>query len=303
MQQYVHALVGLGVVIAAVLVGIIYEYRRHIKIWLYTRFGFHPWDNVDENPEEKDYDAFVSYCRKDVDWMLNTLLSYLEAPQCGFHLCVHERDFVPGVAITKNITTAIQYSRRTILDLSPDFIKSGWCDLEFQAAHRRALEDRSNFLIVVVLKEFDQKDLGETLRLYMKTKTYISADDKWFWQKMFYAMPKVPIDKIKIQSTEEDNHPFGLFGPQRHFNAAVMRNEHDNINNPNLKSEGNNDINHINNDNAQSDVGSDETEISLDSDAEVPGVYRRTSRWNMVAKLPPLFKRINTYNNVMRDTG
>ena len=305
-KNIIHALIGLAVtvVITALLIGIIYKYRKHIKIWLYTRFGFHPWDKGDENPEEKDYDAFVSYCRKDVDWVLNALLPYLEAPQCGFHLCVHERDFVPGVAITKNIMTAIQYSRRTILVLSPDFIKSGWCDLEFQAAHQRALEDRSNFLIVVLLKEVDYKDLDETLSLYMKTKTYVSAGDKWFWQKMFHAMPKVSIDKIKVRNTEEDdNHPLGPLGPQRHFNAAVMINEHDNINNPNLDDEGHNGINHIDNESTQSDTSSDLTQISSDSDVEVvqPEIYRRTSRRNMVAKLPPLFKRINTYNSVVRD--
>ena len=138
-----QALIGLEVtvVIAAVVFITVYRYRGYIKIWLYTRFRFHPWDNVEENTEETDYDAFVSYCRKDVDWVLNTLLPKLEDSEHGFHLCVHDRDFVPGVAITKNTMTAIQYSRRTILVLSPDFIKSGWCDLEFQAAHQRALED------------------------------------------------------------------------------------------------------------------------------------------------------------------
>ena len=239
-----------------------------------------------------------------MNWVLNTLFPYLEAPQCGFHLCVHERDFVPGVAITKNIMTAIQHSRRTILVLSPDFIKSGWCDLEFQAAHQRALEDRSNFLIVVLLKEVDPKDLDETLSLYMKTKTYVSVGDKWFWQKMLYAMPKVPIDKIKVRDIEEDdNHPLGPLGPQRHFNAAVMINEHDNINNPKLDDESHSDITHLDNDSTQSDVSSDLTQISSDSDVDVvkPGIYRRTSRRNMVAKLPPLFKRINTYNNVIGD--
>ena len=69
-------------------------------------------------------------------------MPYLKDPQCGFHLCVHDRDFVPSVAITKNIMTATEYSHRTILVLIPNFIKSGWCDLEFQAAHKRALDDR-----------------------------------------------------------------------------------------------------------------------------------------------------------------
>ncbi len=192
-------LIGLSVSVVFIFLalGLLYKYRGYLKIWMYTRFGFHPWDKVQENPDEKDYDAFVSYCQKDAAWVFKTLLPYLEAPQCGFHLCVHERDFVPGANITTNIMTAIQYSRRTILVLSPSFLQSGWCDLEFQAAHQRALEDRSNYLIVVLLQEVETKDLDETLQLYMKTRTYISAQDKWFWNKILYALPKVPIDQLK----------------------------------------------------------------------------------------------------------
>ena len=203
----IHAVIGLAttVILVATFGAVIYRYRGYIKVWLYTRFGFHPWDQVQENPQEMDYDAFVSFSRKDADWVFDTLMPHLEAPQCGYHLCVHDRDFVPGATINKNIITAIKYSRRTILVLTPDFIKSGWCDFEFQAAHKRVIDDRSNFLIIVLLKEVDVKDLDETLKLYMKTNTYVTVNDKWFWQKLLYAMPKVPIDKLKAQQNIRDD--------------------------------------------------------------------------------------------------
>ena len=59
------------------------------------------------------------------DGISKILLPYLEAVQCVFHLCIHDRDFVHGVAITKNTMTAVQYSCRTILVLTPECIKSG----------------------------------------------------------------------------------------------------------------------------------------------------------------------------------
>ena len=215
-------------------------------------------------------------------WVAGTLLPYLEAPQCGYHLCVHDRDFVPGVAITKNIMTAIQCSRRTILVLSPNFIKSGWCDLEFQAAHQRALEDRSNFLIVVLLEEVDQKDLDETLRLYMKTKTYVSADDKWLWEKLLYAMPKIPIDKLKVQ--QETNQ-----GDVGKHQEAYRQQQNLEQNEALMRSDSQEDYN----DNSDSDS----TGSGSDADSDnMRGVYKRPSRRSMVARLPPLFKRINTYN-------
>ena len=196
-------------------------------------------------------------------------MPYLEAPQCGFHLCVHDRDFVPGITITKNIMTAIEYSRRTILVLTPDFIKSGWCDLEFQAAHKRALDDRSNFLIVVLLKEVNDRDLDETLKLYMKTNTYVSGNDKWFWQKMLYAMPKIPIDKLKAQQRVNNN---------RTNNYVEVAGDHQ--------------------DNAPN-VGSSDADDISDSDVDDARrkVYQRSPRREAIARLPPLFRRINTYND------
>ena len=39
----------------------------------------------------------------------------------------------------------------------------------------------------------------------MKTKTYVSVNDKWFSQKISYALPKTPIDKIKENNDDENN--------------------------------------------------------------------------------------------------
>ena len=212
-----YSLISVSSVFAfTITVGLVtYRYRRHIKILLCMKCGFHPWDKVKENPKLKDYDAFVSFCRKDKDWVFKTIMPKLEG-EYGFHLCVHDRDFVPGAAITKNIMHAIDSSQRTILVLTPNFIKSVWCDLEFQAAHKRALKDRSNYLIVVVLREVDIKDLDEMLKLYMETRTYVTAEDKWFWKKIVYAMPKIPIDKVKAQQndgTQEENEDPNKVGP------------------------------------------------------------------------------------------
>ena len=310
----IHALIGLAVTFSliAIMAIVIYKYKGYIKVWLYARFGFHPWDNVKENPEEKDYDAFVSFCRKDENWVLKTLLPYLEAPQCGFHLCVHDRDFVPGAAITKNITTAIEYSRRTILVLTPDFIKSGWCDFEFQTAHKRSLDDRSNFLIVVVLKEVDEKDLDETLKFYMKTNTYVTVNDKWFWQKMQYAMPKVPIDKLKaLQNIQDKNDDRPKDAPlpeddvteQNHVNDDAMLitiDEH----HPGNNQQGNMEGAAVHYHDHISDVSSSGGDLSRDSGGKEFDKYQLyqcpapCSNRNAVDKLPPLFKCIHTYKYV-----
>ena len=251
-DQLIHALIGLAVtvILVVILLTVTYRYRGYIKVWLYARFGFHPWDKVQENPQEMDYDAFVSFSRKDANWVFDTLMPHLEAPQCGFHLCVHDRDFVPGATINKNITTAIKYSRRTILILTPDFIKSEWCEFELQAAHQRVLEDRSNFLIVVVLKEVDDKDLDEVLKLYMKTNTYVKVSDKWFWQKLLYAMPKIPIDELKAPQKNVKNRNVENRNDQNSKKGGNNRNDGNNRNLGNKR----NDVNNRNLGNNRNDV-------------------------------------------------
>ncbi len=186
---------------------VLHKYKGYIKVWLYAHFNIHPWDKVKENMNEKDYDAFISYFGADPDehWVHGTLVPYLEAPQCGFHLSIHQRDFVPGIAISKNITMAIEYSRRTILVLSPNFLQSGWCDFEFQNAHRRVLEDRSNYLIIVLLAEIDTDKIDKLFKFYLETRTYLDVKDKNFWNKLLYLMPTVPIDKLKAAQREREN--------------------------------------------------------------------------------------------------
>ena len=83
-------------------------------------------------------------------------------------------------------------SKRMLMVLSPSFARSEWCLLEFRAAHRKVIEDRMNYLIIILLDDVNMAELDEEVKLYMRTNTYVSYSDKWFWQKLFYAMPQQP---------------------------------------------------------------------------------------------------------------
>ncbi len=174
------------------------------------KFKWHPWDKGDEGIEGKDFDAFVSYSGDDYRWVCTVLRPRLEY-QYNYHLCVHDRDFLVGDTIFNNISQAVKRSRRMIMVLSRTFLKSQWCMLEFRAAHQRVLKDRTNYLIVILFEDVSTEDLDEELKLYLKTNTYLSLSNSWFWQKLIYAMPQIPIATLRpeVALMRDENLPMG----------------------------------------------------------------------------------------------
>ena len=83
----------------------------------------------------QEFDAFVSYCHEDNEWVRQELQPRLEDCHPLFRLCLHERDFVAGAAVADNISAAISTSRRMVLLLSRAFLRSHWCYMEFRQAH------------------------------------------------------------------------------------------------------------------------------------------------------------------------
>ncbi len=189
----------MGFIILACIIGVVvYKKRGEIKLYLFMHYNWHPFDKTDDSDiTGKIYDAFVSYNTKDYKWVCHTLRSQLENITSPYKLCIHDRDFLVGAPIEENIMNSIKYSRRMVMVLSDNFLKSDWCILEFRSAHLRAMKERSNYLIVVLYNEVSLDDLDDDLKLYLKTNTYLTVDNKWFWDKLRYAMPHTPISQIE----------------------------------------------------------------------------------------------------------
>ena len=122
-----------------------------------------------------------------------------------FNLCIHERDWLPGNLISWNIVNSVQNSRRTILILSKDFIESIWFQIEFHTAYYQMLEDKINRLIVIVRGELPPKEqLDKDLIFLLNTKTYLVWGEKWFWEKLRYALPHKSSKKKSLATNEGD---------------------------------------------------------------------------------------------------
>ncbi|KAJ6649357.1 Toll-like receptor Tollo [Pseudolycoriella hygida] len=174
---------------------LIFAFRQELRVWFHSKFGirlFYHNSDIDKNEREKLFDAFISYSSKDEAFVAEELAPILENGDLHYNLCLHYRDFPVGAYIADTILHAIESSRRTIMVLSENYIKSEWCRFEFKSAHHQVLRDRRRRLIVIVLGEIPHKDLDPDLRLYLKTNTYLQWGDKFFWDKLRFALPDVP---------------------------------------------------------------------------------------------------------------
>uniref|UniRef100_A0A8C2XTZ6 TIR domain-containing protein n=1 Tax=Cyclopterus lumpus TaxID=8103 RepID=A0A8C2XTZ6_CYCLU len=144
------------------------------------------------------YDAFISYCCKDEDWVMGQLVPNLERPAVGearLRLCLHHRDFRPGAAVLDNIEAAIHSSRHTICVVTRHFLQSDWCSMEFQLASLRLFCDGSDVLLLVFLEEIPEHCLSPYTRLrkIVHKKTYLlwpeaPQEQDAFWVRLIDAL-------------------------------------------------------------------------------------------------------------------
>lgn len=134
---------------------------------------------------------------QDEEFVNKVLVPGLESGEPKYRVCLHYRDWMPGALIQDQIMNSVESSRRTLVVLSPNFIESVWGQLEFRAAHSKALQDGTNRIIVIIHGEvrlwsfyflfscFAVAQFTESLLLYgtgMKALT-LSKYYTVYWQK------------------------------------------------------------------------------------------------------------------------
>ena len=123
--------------------------KQKILIYLYSKSWARQYFNEDYIDRDKHYDAFISYSHEDRDFVEMTLLQGLESAQDSelrYKVCVHSRDWNVGEDIPSQIFRSVEDSRKTIIVLSQSYVESKWSDMEFKAAHKKALTDKIQVL-------------------------------------------------------------------------------------------------------------------------------------------------------------
>jgi len=92
-----------------------------LRVRLYTRWKFHPFDRDECLGEDMDYDVFLSCSNDDNLPRGNAIREHLE--QLGYLVCYPPRDFIAGNSIFDNIHNAVVRSKRTVCLLTRHFIR------------------------------------------------------------------------------------------------------------------------------------------------------------------------------------
>uniref|UniRef100_A0A1B6E502 TIR domain-containing protein n=1 Tax=Clastoptera arizonana TaxID=38151 RepID=A0A1B6E502_9HEMI len=193
-------------VIVVLLTIIMFMFRDHVRVWLYSRYGIRLFQFKAASMKhygedrEKLYDGYVVYSPKDEEFVLQSIVAELEHGNPSFQLCLHYRD-LPHHAVSSTspylqhttspvVVEAAEASRRVILVLSRNFLQTEWSRYEFRSALHEALKGRIFKLVLVeegsILPE---AELDPDLRPYLKTGARVRWGEKRFWERLRYVMP------------------------------------------------------------------------------------------------------------------
>ncbi|CAO1400754.1 unnamed protein product [Diamesa hyperborea] len=202
--QWIEILVVFLLVLSlfAILTAFCVVNKKKIKMWLYAHKCCLGWVSEQEVDKDKIYDAFFIFSHFDDNFVTDLILD-LELK--SFKCCVHHRDWPVGEMIVTSSLTSIKTSRRIIVVLSPMFIQSNWATWEFRVALIHAFnEKRSRVLIIIYGDPSVIDDLDDDLKTYVRFNSYLDSEDKWFEEKLLFAMPH-KADQQKVEKDKKKN--------------------------------------------------------------------------------------------------
>ena len=178
----------------------IYRYRWKLRYLYYmTKSKYRGYSRVHGSDTFDDYryDAFISYAGEELLFIKNELVRELEDRR-NLKLSVHQRDFMAGNPIAENIVDAVTNSRKTVLILTDNFLKSDWCVYEFRMAQMESnySRDGRDIFVIVMLENIPNDSMPIDLLRLIQSQTYIEypvnpQDRELFWNQVKDAILQV----------------------------------------------------------------------------------------------------------------
>ncbi|EHB10966.1 Toll-like receptor 3 [Heterocephalus glaber] len=120
---------------------------------------------VDGQPEQFEYTAYIVHAYKDRDWVWENF-SPMEEKDQSLKFCLEERDFEAGVLGLEAIVNSIKRSRKIIFVLTQHLLKDPLCK-RFKVHHavHQAIEQNLDSIILVFLEDIPDHKLNHALFL------------------------------------------------------------------------------------------------------------------------------------------
>jgi toll-like receptor 13 len=186
-------------ILIIVISSIAYRYRIVLQYWyLHMRRKFRLYSKLNDELENYKYNAFIAYHHDNYKWACGPLLTFLEE-QKKLTLCLHDRDFVPGLLIVDNIFESISQSRKVIFVISRSFLDSSWCNYELDLARIKMIRKNQEMLIVILLEKIKMNEMPSSLLRIWENVTVLEADDSiattlipnyqdLFWNRLYESV-------------------------------------------------------------------------------------------------------------------
>ncbi|XP_045160411.1 toll-like receptor 4 [Mercenaria mercenaria] len=174
--------------------GLAYRYRWNLRYMYYSaKFKLKGYSPV--NTEEADFqnDVFVSYADSEGTFVRRHLVPELENNR-GLNLLVHDRDFRAGNFVNDNIMHAITTSRKTLIIMSRNFLRSKWCCYEMNMARMEGIKTGRDVVCILMKEEVPTSGLPLEIIDIISQKTYLEYPDdnqnhlQQFWDRLADAI-------------------------------------------------------------------------------------------------------------------
>jgi tetratricopeptide (TPR) repeat protein len=136
---------------------------------------------------EFNYDVFISYSSRDKQWVRGELLNRIE--KAGLRVFIDFRDFKRGAPSIKEMERGVTTCRKALLVLTPDYIESGWCEIENIMLQTLDPANR-DLRIIPVLKTQCKKPLRIGALTHIDFTD--SADIELAWHQLLTALDALP---------------------------------------------------------------------------------------------------------------
>lgn len=193
-----------SIAVSSVIVTILYhKYRQEIRSWMYFHNCCLCLLPQQDFKDERPYDAFISCSQQDEHFVKTELVPKLESGPQPYKLCLQHRDWLEGDSIRSQVKKSVEKSKTTVIVLSKNYVTSVWGAMEYAASPKKALIETKSRVIVVIYGDMPIDDeLDDELKSFLKLDLHTEWGNKWFWDKLRYALPYRP-RIVGLQTTEQ----------------------------------------------------------------------------------------------------